>query len=90
VPPNEQSAERPAIPCQCRYDGRTFELGERVCLEGPQGPRIARCDMAQNNTSWTFTDEGCVISWRTWPERTAFDIRHAGAVRARRDCRLGH
>jgi hypothetical protein len=59
-----------AVPCLCRFDGRTFKLGARVCMQTPDGVRIARCDMHLNNTTWVPTDEPCVISqWQTLPVR---------------------
>ena len=45
--------------CACRYDGGTIELGQSVCMNTPSGQRLARCDMALNNTSWTFLDAPC-------------------------------
>lgn len=45
--------------CTCRYQGLDFRLGEEVCLNGPNGPTMARCEMLLNNTSWKFTDSPC-------------------------------
>lgn len=46
--------------CTCRGpDGRRYGQGETVCLQSPAGPRVARCEMALNNSSWTFTDAAC-------------------------------
>ncbi len=45
--------------CTCRYDGGMTDLGETVCMKTPGGTRLARCDMALNNTSWTFLDAPC-------------------------------
>lgn len=55
------------IPCLCRYRDRKFNLGEKVCLQMPNGVMLARCDFVQNNTSWVPTDEACTISWRSRP-----------------------
>ena len=52
------------IPCICRHREREFKLGEKVCLATPYGTVLARCDMAQNNTSWVPTEEPCTISER--------------------------
>ena len=52
------------IPCLCRYRDRKFNLGDKVCLATPNGVMLARCDLAQNNTSWVPTDEACTMSWR--------------------------
>ncbi len=38
--------------CTCRYFGVNYRLGETVCLRGPEGPRLARCSMVLNNTTW--------------------------------------
>lgn len=51
------------IPCTCRFNGRDFRVGERVCMSTPQaGIVIARCDLVNNVTSWVPTTLGCVIS----------------------------
>ncbi|WP_407051368.1 hypothetical protein [Methyloraptor flagellatus] len=46
--------------CTCRGPGgRLFHQGETTCLPSPDGPRLARCAMALNNTSWAYTKERC-------------------------------
>lgn len=49
-----------AADCTCRALGRSFELGAKVCLKTPDGPRLATCGMSLNNTSWHFSKESCV------------------------------
>jgi hypothetical protein len=56
------------IPCLCRYRDRKYNLGDKVCLQTPNGVMLARCDLFLNNTSWVPTDEACTISWRTPPQ----------------------
>ena len=51
------------IPCLCRFRERKYHLGEMVCMQTPDGVRLVRCDLAQNNTSWVPTTEQCTISW---------------------------
>lgn len=46
-------------PCTCRADGRDFQMGEVVCLRTNQGPRLARCVMVLNNTSWETIQQSC-------------------------------
>ena len=50
------------IPCLCRYRGRQFQVGERVCMQTQNGIVITRCDLFLNNTTWVPTDEACTIS----------------------------
>ncbi|MGQ0674864.1 MAG: hypothetical protein ACT4N4_02080 [Rhodospirillales bacterium] len=45
--------------CTCRYSGGKIDLGQTICIVTPQGQRLARCDMAINNPSWTFLDAPC-------------------------------
>lgn len=52
------------IPCLCLFRGRQFRVGERVCMQTPDGIRITRCDLVLNNTSWIPTDEQCTMSMR--------------------------
>lgn len=48
-----------AIDCTCRYRGEDYQIGEQVCLKGPDGPSVATCGMTLNNTSWKFTKSPC-------------------------------
>jgi hypothetical protein len=41
--------------CECRAFGRTFQIGEAVCLDG--GLRV--CGMSSNVTSWLVTGRSC-------------------------------
>lgn len=45
--------------CVCRAQGRTFAVGESVCLRTADGPRMALCGMVLNNTSWQVTERSC-------------------------------
>lgn len=45
--------------CQCRAGDVVAFEGQTVCLELPDGPRLARCEKVLNNTSWTFLPERC-------------------------------
>ncbi len=57
--------------CTCRYRGQDFELGDRVCLNSPDGPQQAECGFVLNNTSWNFTGLSCAYSGVTAPSRLA-------------------
>lgn len=50
------------IPCLCRYKGRDFQLGERVCMQTQNGIVLTRCDLFLNNTTWVPSDEPCTMS----------------------------
>jgi hypothetical protein len=52
----------PGIECRCRANGRTYELGARICLRTPSGYRVAECRMQQNVSSWTIGSEDCSVS----------------------------
>lgn len=45
--------------CTCRYQGSDFSIGENICLNGPNGPRMAVCTMVLNNTSWKTMETPC-------------------------------
>jgi hypothetical protein len=49
------------VDCRCRYNGKYFEMGDTVCIRVDGRPRLARCAMVLNNTSWTFLSDrnGC-------------------------------
>lgn len=47
------------VDCYCRAEGKTFAIGEKVCLRTAAGLRIAECEMVLNVTSWGFTERPC-------------------------------
>lgn len=51
-----------AADCTCRAGGRDYRHGQRVCLNGPDGPRLATCGMSQNVASWIRSEESCTVS----------------------------
>ena len=53
------SAARAAPDCQCRSAGRFFNQGDLVCIGTNQGPKLGRCDMSQNVSTWTVVSDGC-------------------------------
>ncbi len=54
------AAASPAVAdCTCRGPGVVAKHGQTVCLRTPAGPRLARCEMVLNNSSWTFLPEPC-------------------------------
>lgn len=55
-------AQNPYMNCTCRAQGRSYRLGERVCLSTPKGYRVAECRMQQNVTSWSISTEDCSVS----------------------------
>lgn len=57
-------AARARPDCTCRYFGVKYRIGETVCLRGPDGPRLARCSMMLNNTTWETLDRSCPTSAR--------------------------
>jgi len=59
VAPATQAQVNDHANCFCRAQGRSFAVGQNVCLHTPDGPRIAECGMVLNNTSWHFTDRPC-------------------------------
>ncbi|QIB32746.1 hypothetical protein [Ancylobacter pratisalsi] len=62
-----------AADCTCRAGGRDYNLGERICIAGPSGPRAAVCGMNQNVSSWIFDQEPCRVSARPASLRLAAD-----------------
>lgn len=53
----------PPLPeCTCRAQGRTYHLGENICLRTPEGYRLAECELTQNITNWRFSKNTCTIS----------------------------
>ncbi len=51
------------IDCYCTdKTGVRFELGDLVCLSVDSRNFLARCEMAQNVTTWREIDGGCFTS----------------------------
>ena len=49
--------------CTCRgRDGTAVELGGTICLTTTEGPRLARCEMVQNVSSWRTTQDSCPMA----------------------------
>jgi len=60
-------ADGPGMDCRCLYKGKYFHQGDTVCIRVDGRSRLARCDMALNNTSWTFLKDkdGCPTAGMT-------------------------
>jgi hypothetical protein len=56
--------------CTCVAHGRRLELGERICLNSAEGPRMAICIKQQNLTYWKFSNQGCAVSSLSRPPRS--------------------
>jgi len=65
--------------CQCRANGQAFSQGETTCLLLPDGPRLARCEMVLNNTSWTLLDRACLAVSKRLERRSSVKVAHIGA-----------
>lgn len=63
--PAAAQAANPHINCTCRANGRSYALGERVCLAAAAGRRVAECRMQQNVTSWIVGPDDCAESAAT-------------------------
>ena len=61
------TATEAAADCTCRALGRSFELGQSLCLTTPNGPRVAVCDLMVNVTSWRFSQTPCVTAGVVYP-----------------------
>jgi hypothetical protein len=52
--------------CRCRgSDGQIFHEGDLACIKTATGPKLARCEMALNNTTWTIVREDCPSAMAT-------------------------
>src|SRR5262245_14222442 len=61
--------------CRCRgRDGQMSHEGDIACTETANGPRLARCEMALNITTWTVVRDDCPTSMAT-PLRSVASLR---------------
>lgn len=58
------------IPCRCVFRGVDFKIGQTVCMSTHVGTVMTRCELLQNNTSWTPTSEPCTVSRAPTSRRT--------------------
>lgn len=63
------AAQTPVI--SCRAIGMTAEQGETMCVRTNLGPRMARCGMVLNVSSWTFLAERCELQPASEPPAEA-------------------
>jgi hypothetical protein len=55
-----------AADCRCRgSNGTLFQQGELACIKTAKGPRLARCGMILNNSSWTVVRDDCPTAMAT-------------------------
>jgi hypothetical protein len=66
--------------CTCRAPGLVAKHGQIVCLNTPQGPRLARCGMVLNNASWKFLPDACPEVFLVAP--TELDVAMSSALNA--------
>jgi hypothetical protein len=58
--------------CRCRgSDGQIFHEGDLACIKTAKGPKLARCEMALNNTTWTVVRDDCPTALGFSPVRLA-------------------
>lgn len=58
-----------------------FQLGELACIKTAKGPRLARCEMALNNSSWTVVRDDCPSANSTPVPRFAVLAEAVAAIR---------
>ncbi len=69
-----------AAECQCRANGSAFRQGETTCLALPDGPRLARCEMVLNNSSWKILDQACFQTSKHLEKAVPMTVAHYGAL----------
>lgn len=66
--------------CVCRYAGKTYNVGQSVCMVTPAGERRALCGFVLNNTAWKFSAGGCGIATRRITPQPNIDVAPATSV----------
>ena len=49
----------PSLPCQCRAQGRMWDMGVEICMDLGAGRQAYLCGMHQNVTHWQATGRSC-------------------------------
>lgn len=65
--PTASFAERK---CECRYFGNYIPVGSKICMNTPNGARMAKCEMMLNNPTWQFEDDECPLAYNLTPGTT--------------------
>jgi hypothetical protein len=45
--------------CTCKYKEMNVPEGQTICMQTPNGSRMAKCVKVLNNTSWKFEGATC-------------------------------
>jgi hypothetical protein len=70
-----------AADCTCRARGVVAAHGQTLCIQTPQGPRLARCGKLSNVASWTFLDGTCPMAALNVPEGNPRTRQSARTIR---------
>lgn len=56
------------IKCECRYFGNYVPVGSKICINTPEGARMAKCEMMLNNPTWQFEEGECPLAYNIPPD----------------------
>ncbi|MEP2979677.1 MAG: hypothetical protein ABJO86_09345 [Lentilitoribacter sp.] len=59
------------IKCECRYFGNYVPVGSKICMNTPEGARMAKCEMMLNNPTWQFEEDECPLAYNMSPASTS-------------------
>lgn len=45
--------------CTCKYKDYDVPEGQTICMQTPNGSKMATCSRVLNNTSWKFLEQSC-------------------------------
>lgn len=45
--------------CTCKYKDYDVPEGQTICMQTPNGSKMATCSRVLNNTSWKFLEQAC-------------------------------
>ncbi|MEO1190978.1 MAG: hypothetical protein AAFY02_04435 [Pseudomonadota bacterium] len=60
-----------ASECRCIANGEAYVQGEHTCLKTNKGYKLARCDLAENVTTWTIVGDSCPLTEAPSPAQAA-------------------
>jgi hypothetical protein len=66
--------------CVCRARDVVATHGQTICIQTPDGARLARCEKVSNVSSWRFLKDSCPVADISQPDIVA-DARPAEAGR---------
>jgi len=66
--------------CTCKYQDYDVPEGQTICMQTPNGSKMATCSRVLNNTSWKFLNQECPHAYNS-SNQSPKTLQHADIKR---------